>query len=102
MSAPEITARAAATLATARQGDTVIVAVVDAQGSMVLHTIEHDPARLVQVARSLLEQAEDALHERNPEWREGENDQGDAPDEQMLSSVLAALESLPAAEERGS
>jgi hypothetical protein len=96
MSTPEITAGATATLATAREGDTVIVAVVDPQGSMVLHTIEHDPFRLVQVARSLLEQAEDALKERIDEA--GCNDQGDHPEEQLLASVLDALESLPAAD----
>lgn len=93
MNAPEGTALAAATLATARVGDVVVVAVVDPQGGMVLHTIEHDPPRLVQVARSLLEQAEEAL--RQSIAAAGCDDQGDHPEEQLLSCVLCALECFP-------
>jgi hypothetical protein len=54
-----------------------------------------DPLHLVHLARDLLSQAEDALHERNPEWQQGLNDMGDAPDERLLSTVLEALELLP-------
>lgn len=90
----EFKARTAHTLSTAKDGDTVILAVLD-EGGMVLSTLGRDARHMVAVARSLLEQAEDALREANPEWEEGENDQGDHPDEQLLSSVLEALECLP-------
>lgn len=91
----EFKARAAHTLSTAKDGDTVILAVLDADAGMVLSTLGRDARHMVAVARSLLELAEDALREANPEWEAGENDQGDHPDEQLLSSVLEALECLP-------
>lgn len=93
MTCADCLAEASRTLKSARQGDTVIVAVLGpTRGTM--HTINPDPFLLVDAARSLLEQAEDALQETMSTWED--HDQGDAPEEQLLSSVLDALESLPA------
>lgn len=99
MTDPEFTERAAHSLSTAQPGDTVIVAVVSPGDSMVLHVLGRNARHMTDVARSLLEQAEDALREANPQWEEGENDQGDAPDEELLASVLEALEALPSGDE---
>jgi hypothetical protein len=97
MTRPDFIAAATHTLADAQEGDTVIVAVLRPKDSMVMHTSGLDPFLLVDAARSLLEQAEDALQEAMSTWED--HDQGDAPEEQLLSSVLEALESLPARDE---
>lgn len=97
MTRPDFIDAAKHTLADAREGDTVIVAVLRPTDSMVMHTSGLDPFLLVDAARSLLEQAEDALQETMSTWED--HDQGDAPEEHLLSSVLEALESLPARDE---
>jgi hypothetical protein len=92
----DFVAQATHTLSTARQGDTIVVAVLRPADSMVLHVAGLNPRHLTHLARDLLEQAEDAL-----EWELGArdcNDQGDDPDEQLLGSVQDALWSLPASE----
>ena len=94
MTHPDSHAMAAQTLASAQEGDTVIVAVLRSRDSMVMHTSGLDPFLLVDAARSLLEQAEDALRREMSTWED--HDQGDAPEEQLLSSVLEAIECLPA------
>ena len=99
MTRPDFIAAATHTLADAREGDTVIVAVLRPKDSMVMHTSGLDPFLLVDAARSLLEQAEDALRREMDTWEE--HDQGDAPEEQLLSSVLEALECLPARDDEG-
>lgn len=97
MTRPDFIAAASHTLAEAQEGDTVIVAVLRPKASMVMHTSGLNPFLLVEAARSLLEQAEDALHREMDTWED--HDQGDAPEEQLLSSVLEALECLPAQED---
>lgn len=59
----EFIAQATHTLATARQGDTIVVGVLRHADSMVLHVAGPNPRHLVHIARHLLEQAEDALEE---------------------------------------
>lgn len=95
MSRPEFIECATRTLATAQDGDTIIVAVLRPNDSMVMHTAGIDPFMLTDAARSLLEQAEDELRRRQTV----DNDQGDHPDEQLLSSIMDALACLPPADE---
>lgn len=89
----DFTAGATRTLSTAREGDTIIVAVLQPGDSMVMHVAGRDARHLTHVARRLLEEAEDALQAEL--GADDCCDQGDHPSEQLLSSVLEALECLP-------
>lgn len=55
--------RAEEVLATAEPNDCLVVALHGTAGDLVVYTGSADPARLVNIARSLLVQARDALAE---------------------------------------
>jgi hypothetical protein len=82
------------TQALAHPGETVIIASVDPQGGMVL-TVQCDRALdLVQVARSLLE---DAMQRSQDEHaKDGCDSQGDDPLEERISYLSVALDEISA------
>lgn len=59
--ADDFAAQAAALLASAREGDTVVVAVVQADGGLVIHTRSDQPQHLAQVAANLADEVAERL-----------------------------------------
>jgi hypothetical protein len=78
--------------AMAKPDDTIIVATMDAQGGMTMTVRSIRTIDLVQVARSLLEQAKDRTQEELD--AEDCNSQGDDPVEERLSFLMAAIDEL--------
>lgn len=83
--ADETRARLQHTLDQLREGDTLILAHHNSAGGAITHTIGCDPARLVDTARTLLDQAVDLLDDAP----------ATAANRKLLACASAALEELP-------
>jgi hypothetical protein len=79
--------------ALATPGETVILATLESDGSMVLQTACTRPMDMVLAARSLLEMALDRT--RDDLNAEDGDSQGDDPREQLLSTLDEVLGLLP-------
>lgn len=79
--------------ALARPNETIILATLDDQRSMAMQTATQRPQDLIDVARSLLDEAMSRLQAELAD--EDGNDQGDDPREQLVSTLDEVLGLLP-------